>query len=178
MEVYLGILIALLLIGISRIYGRKRVRHFQLSERKEWLRYYFVLALGADGRIVNALWHHDPWLTQGNESEAQMRAFAAQYAALCRADWQIPLNVRTSIGYSCTVKYGTVNIWIIGHELDITLQDNRFNVSTFTWRPGERFSQMHGRAWYVNAPVYIDFNAWLTALLAATAKFASGKEFN
>jgi hypothetical protein len=154
------------------------VRDFQLSERKEWLRYYFVLALGADGRIVDALWHHDPWLTQGDESETQMRAFAAQYAALCRADRQIPLNVRTSIGYSCTVKYGTVNVWIIGHELDITLQDNRFNVSTFTWCPGGRFSQIHGRAWYVNAPVYIDFNAWRSALLAATAKFASGKEFN
>jgi len=175
MEVYQGVLIALLLIGISRIYGRKRVRHFQLSERKEWLRYYFVLALGADGRIVDALWHQDPWLTQGDESEEQMRAFADQYVAICKTDWHLILNA-TDIGYSG----GGVDVWITDISLDVMLQEALLTSHHFTWNSKEYLRERRGPAWNGNDPRtisqrHLTFETWRTALLTATANFAAKK---
>lgn len=74
---------ALLFSGIKSF--RKKPT-YRLSNRKHNLRNYFILGLGVDGRIANALWHHDPWLAGPcDSSREKMEDFVLEYYyANCR----------------------------------------------------------------------------------------------
>jgi len=178
MEFYVALTFTI--IGLTLQYWRlRRDNSYHGARRKERIRVYFVRALGLTGPVVDSLWFHDCWLTQGNESYQQMKDFAVHLCRVCELDFGMIFRT-TDFGHICSLANGTINIWCYSHSdsLHIMLEDSWLNTHIFTWtRPGS-FEESEGRSWttgHLPTHVYDNFQEWRGQLLNALAEFAVKK---
>jgi len=178
MVFYVGAFITLSLVLVSLVQWKRRsVKRFPLSERKEWLRTYFVLALNTNGEIANALWYHDPWLSHIDKTE-----FAWQFMRWCHRELNLPLLVPTSqVSYFTRMDYGNLNTLIETDEIHVLLQDQFMVVAHWIWKPNNVYNFCWQRNWTTGEPIplqqWTSFHAFRTHLLETTANFVKNKGF-
>jgi hypothetical protein len=178
MEFYPGVFITLSLILLSLVqWKRKSVKRFHLSERKEWLRTYFVLELNTNGEVANALWYHDPWLSHIDQTE-----FACQFMRWCWRELKLPLRGPVSETHYCTrMDYGNIDIFIGNGIVHVLLQDQLMVVGQWTWKSNNVYKFYCKRSWTVDQSVatrrWTSFHAFRTHLLETVTIFVKNKGF-
>jgi len=117
-----------------------------LAERKAWRRTFFVLGLGMDGRIADALWRTDPWLAgPGNSTANDMLRFAHDFVQLCNTDWNLhwkKSHLQTDpnyCGYLCKAEFGRIDLECNGQYLSITFAEKYLHYTQFLWNKNGRF---------------------------------------
>lgn len=109
---------------------RKSVKQFHLSERKEWVRTYFVLALDTNGEVANALWYHDPWLSHIDKSE-----FAWQFMRWCWRELKLPFfEPVAETFYFTRMEYGNIDTFIGNDTVHVLLQDRLMVIGHWVWK--------------------------------------------
>jgi hypothetical protein len=109
-----------------------------LAERKTWRRTYFVLGLGMDGCIADALWRTDPWLAgPGDSTPEDMLRFASDFMILCNTDY----NLQWNKNYLQTEFY-SILINLNEHNLQFVFHDSKLRFLTLKWTNNKEFDSL------------------------------------
>lgn len=115
-----------------------------LAERETWRRTYFVLGLGMDGCIADALWRTDPWLTgPGNSTTNDMLRFASDFVQLCRTNWDLEYRLKEMRSdyqeFWCQTEFYSILISVNEHNSQFTFHDNNTRFFGLKWRKNGTF---------------------------------------
>jgi len=144
--VALVVIVLSLLAFIIKYYYLSRTPHRPLAQRKSWRRTYFVLGLGLDGRIADALWYTDPWLAgPGDSTPKDKLRFASDLVQLCNTDWNLhwkKSHLQTDpnyCGYLCKAEFGRIDLECNGQYLSILFAEKHLHYTQFLWDKNGRF---------------------------------------